>query len=213
MNYNLPIPEKKTRPWYNEFVDLINRIDNVLKNEEITRESNDAEIRNRIQNYEFSTTLWIPVPVNTINRPFSKTSSTTFVKATTGMVDFYLAEKNYGILLDNIATLRIIEAIRGQRYSGSQGGELYVSIEYTQNKDITEPEEIWRLPVRSFNTDSYDPDWLQCDYILYDEELPIFLFNNIGYYNFQTYFRSKDGGEVRIANDRITLLYKIINQG
>lgn len=208
VNYNFSIPKKQQRPWYEEFVQLVNQIDDVLKSLEIQRLVKDGEIKTIIENFSTQTYYWQPIPVNNINRPYGTTTSTSFVKLENGKIEFYTTG-HWGMELKNALALYINAAIRAQRYSGIQGGELYMQIEFSPNPDETTPTPIWSLPVRSFNTDSYDPYWLNCAYILYYEEIPVFLFNNKGYYNFQTYFRSKDGGEVRVANDRITLLYKI----
>lgn len=206
MNYNFVIPQKLNRPWYDDFKTLVNQIDNILKNEEIERKSNDEIILNAIQNLTLGQEMWIPVDIFNVNRPFSSTTSLTFVPATTSQIKSYTT-KNFGIDIP-YQTLKIVSCIRAQRFSGTQGGVLYLQIEYTPNEDET-PSPIWTFEQREFNTTQYDPNWINCATIFYDTLLPNTLFDKAGEYNFVVYFKSKDGGEVRVANDRI-LLYFII---
>ena len=207
MNYNFLLPEYLQRPWYNSFKDLIQQIDNVLKSEEIERINKDKEIEEQIKNINI-TIGWLSVSINHIQTAnFSKTTSLNYVPATETQIQYW-CNKRFAIPQDYpFSELVIISAIRAQRYSGTQGGKAYLQIQY-RKQDGESFTPIWNFEERDFNTNSYDADWVNCHYILYAEIIPIDLFDNDGEYNFVILFKSKDNGEVRVKNDRITLYYK-----
>jgi len=188
-NYSWIIPNKLKKRWYIDFLNLINQIDNSFYIEEHQREFQDEYIKSLIKKYIVPTYSFIDL-ITSMTADFDATTSTDWIVASNNVRSAYTT-KSFGFPIDKIKKIKFFTAIRCQRYSGLQGGQ--VIINFKKGDDI-----ILGSGVMDFNTDSYDSNWINCDVKYFDIEFDKSLINEEGEYIIEPLFRSKDGGDVRI---------------
>jgi len=196
-NYSWIIPNKLKKRWYIDFLNLINQIDNSFYIEEHQREFQDEYIKSLIKKYIVPTYSFIDL-ITSMTADFDATTSTDWIVASNNVRSAYTT-KSFGFPIDKIKKIKFFTAIRCQRYSGLQGGQ--VIINFKKGDDI-----ILGSGVMDFNTDSYDSNWINCDVKYFDIEFDKSLINEEGEYIIEPLFRSKDGGDVRIRLDKTYFL-------